>query len=342
MLLVFIAPSFFTFTIPISLLLGILLALGRFSGDSEIIAFKASGVSLYQLYIPISVLSIVAFLITSFMVFYGLPWGNRGFMSTLYLIAQSKADLEIKERVFNSLFNGLVVYVDKIPIHGKKMEGILIYDERDRDKISTIFAKEGFINNNPESQEVVLTLLTGDVHRFEPKTKVYQKMKFDTYDLKVEIGKTFASLEKKLQEHEMSIDEIEKKIAEMKRKGQDTTSLEVSLHKRYTIPFACILFGLIGVPLGVQPRRSARSYGFILSIFILLAYYISLIAFEILAVKKAIPAFMAGWLPTVMFASLGIYLLIKAANESPFKPAIWVAEALDLLQKKMGKHSNHV
>jgi lipopolysaccharide export system permease protein len=263
-------------------------------------------------------------------------------MSTLYLIAQSKADLEIKERVFNSLFNGLVVYVDRIPIHGKKMEGILIYDERDKDKISTIFAKEGFINNNPESQEVALTLLTGDVHRFEPKTKVYQKMKFDTYDLKVEIGKTFASLEKKLQEHEMSIDEIEKKIAEMKRKGQDTTSLEVSLHKRYTIPFACILFGLIGVPLGVQPRRSARSYGFILSIFILLAYYISLIAFEILAVKKAIPAFMAGWLPTVMFASLGIYLLIKAANESPFKPAIWVAEALDLLQKKMGKRSNHV
>lgn len=103
------------------------------------------------------------------------------------------------------------------------------------------------------------------------------------------------------------------------------------------IPFACIVFGLIGVPLGVQPRRSARSYGFVLSIFILLAYYVSLIAFEMLAVKKAIPPFMAGWLPTFMFGSLGIYLLIKAANESPFKPAIWVGEALDLLQKKMKK-----
>jgi lipopolysaccharide export system permease protein len=84
----------------------------------------------------------VAFFITSFMVFYGLPWGNRGFMATLYLIAQSKPDFEIKERVFNDFFNGLIVYVDKVPIQGKKMEGILIYDERDKDKISTILPKK--------------------------------------------------------------------------------------------------------------------------------------------------------------------------------------------------------
>ena len=180
MLLLFIAPSFLIFTIPMSVLLGILLAFGRLSGDSEITAFKASGISLYQLFIPISVFSISAFLITSFLVFYGLPWGNRGFMATLYLIAQSKADIEIKERVFNDMFNGLVVYVDKVPIQGKKMEGILIYDERDKDKVNTIFAKEGFLISNPKSQEVILRLLNGDIHRFEPKTKVYQKMKFDS------------------------------------------------------------------------------------------------------------------------------------------------------------------
>ena len=175
MLLVFIAPSFLTFTIPISVLLGILLALGRLSEDSEIIAFKASGISLYQLFIPISVFSISAFLITSFLVFYGLPWGNRGFMATLYLLAQSKPDVEIKERVFNDMFNGLIVYVDKVPIQGKKMEGILIYDERNKDKVNTIFAKEGFLTSDPSSQEVVLTLLNGDIHRFEPKTSGLSK-----------------------------------------------------------------------------------------------------------------------------------------------------------------------
>ena len=231
----------------------------------------------------------IAYLFTSFLVFYGLPWGNRGFIATLYLIAQSKADIEIKERVFNDVFDGLVVYVDKVPIQGKRMEGVLIYDERDKEKVNTIFAKEGFLNSNPKSQEVVLRLLSGDIHRFEPKTKVYQKMKFDTYDLKLELGKTFAAMGKKLKEHEMSIDEIKEKIEKMKKIGEDTTGREVELHKRYAIPFACIVFGLIGVPLGIQPRRSGRSYGFILSIFIILTYYISLTASEILAIRKTFP-----------------------------------------------------
>jgi lipopolysaccharide export system permease protein len=127
----------------------------------------------------------------------------------------------------------------------------------------------------------------------------------------------------------------------MKKQGEDTTSQEVELHKRYAIPFACIVFGLLGVPLGVQPRRSGRSFGFVFSILILLAYYVSLIAFEMLAVRKTVPAFLAGWFPTLLFGSLGIYLLIKAANESPFKPAVWVIEGLDLLQKKWRKVFNH-
>ncbi len=334
MLLFFISPSFLIFTIPMAFLLGTLLSFGRLSGDSEITAFKASGVSLYQLFFPISILSISAYLLTTFLVFYGLPWGNQGFMATLYQIAQSKANIEIKERVFNDLFNGLVVYVDKVPLQGKKMEGILIYDERDGENVHTIFAKEGFLVNNPETQEIVLRLLNGDIHRLESKTKVYQKLKFDTYDLRIELGKTFAAWGARLKEHEMSVDEIKEKIKKMKSFGLDTTSQEVELHKRYAIPFACIVFGLIGVPLGIQPRRSGRSYGFILSIFIILAYYISLTASELLALRKTLPPFLAGWTPNLIFFGLGVYLLVKAANESPFKPLTWLNEGLDFIQRK--------
>jgi lipopolysaccharide export system permease protein len=155
-LLLFISPSFLTFTIPTAVLLGILLTLDRLSGDSEVTAFKASGISLYQLYMPIAICSVSAYLITSFLVFYGLPWGNRGFIiSTLSLIAQSEPDVEVKERVFNDSFKGLVVYVDKVPIQGKKMEGILIYDERDKENVNTIFAQEGFLITDPSSRKVV-------------------------------------------------------------------------------------------------------------------------------------------------------------------------------------------
>ena len=334
MLLVFISPSFLVLTIPTAVLLGTLLTFGRLSGDSEITAFKASGTSLYQLFLPISLFSILAYLVTSFLVFYGLPWGNRGFRATLYLLAQSKADVEIKERVFNDVFDGLVVYVDKIPVQGKRMEGILIYDERDKEKVNTIFAKEAFIVTNPKSQEVILTLRDGELHRFDAQSNTFQKAQFNTYDLKLELAKTLMAMGKKLKEHEMSIGEIREKIETMKTKGEDTTGQEVELNKRYAIPFTCIVFALIGVPLGVQPRRSGRSHGFVFSILILLAYYISLIAFEMLAVGRRVPPVLAGWAPNFLFGSLGIYLLIKAAKESPFKPAIWLSEAFDLLQQR--------
>jgi lipopolysaccharide export system permease protein len=334
MLFAFISPSFLIITIPVSVLLATLLTFGRLSSDSEITAFKASGMSLYQLFVPISIFAAGAFLLSSFLVFYGLPWGNRGFKSTLFLLAQSKADIEIKERVFNDTFSGLVVYVDRVPLHGNRMEGVLIYDERERDKSNTIIAKEGFLINNPGDQEIVLRLSSGDIHRYEPKLQTFQKIKFDTYDLKLELSKTFLAFEKKIKDRELSVDDIREKMEEVKKRGGDTTSYEVEIQKRYAIPFTCIVFALIGVPLGIQPRRSGRSYGFILSLLILLIYYISLTASEILAMRKTMPPILAGWTPNLLLSGLGTYLFVKAASESPSRPIVWLAEALDFIQQK--------
>ena len=331
-LLMYITPSFLVLTVPMALLLGTLLTFGRLSSDNEITAFKASGVSLYQLFRPVLMFSIAASLFTTALVFYGLPWGNRGFMATLYAIAQTKADVQIQERVFNDDFENLVVYVDKVPIEGQKMEGLLIYDEREQGRFNTIFAKEAFLFNDPKSRDLVLKLVKGEIHHTEQKTNTYQKIRFDTYDLKLELSKTIAAIGRKLKEHEMSIDEIKARILKMRQEGKNPIPLQVELHKRYALPFACVVFGLIGVPLGIQPRRSGRSHGFVFSIMILLGYYVSLSACEMLALRGAIPPFMAGWAPTFLFAALGAYLLVKAANDSPFKPLVWLSEGLDKLQ----------
>ncbi|MFB3885165.1 MAG: LPS export ABC transporter permease LptF [Thermodesulfobacteriota bacterium] len=334
MLLLFISPSFLIFTIPIAVLLSILLSFGRLSSDSEITAFKASGMSLYQLFLPVFIFSAAACLLTTFLVFYGLPWGNLGFKTTLFRIAQSKADIDIRERVFNDAFDGLVVYVDRVPIEGKRMEGILIYDEREEGKLNTIFAKEGFLTTNPRSQEVILRLFDGDIHRVESLTHTYQRVQFSVYDLRLELANTFLSVSRKLREHEMSIDDLKEKIQNNRAAGIDTTPQQVELHKRYAIPFTCIIFGLIGVPLGIQPRRSGRSHGFVSSILILLAYYVSLTASEIFAVRHAIPAFLAGWASNFLFGGFGIYLLIKAAKESPFKPSLWLNRMIEWIQQR--------
>ena len=334
MLIAFISPSFLVFTIPTAFLLGTLITFGRLSGDSEVTAFKASGVSLFQLFIPVFAFSVLACLMTGFLVYYGLPWGNRGFKATLYLLATSKANVEIKERVFNDMFNGLVVYVDKVPVQGGRMEGILIHDERDKTNLNTIFAKEGFVVNNPKSQEVILSLRKGDIQRYDPKANLFQKVQFDSYDLKLELAKAFDLIWNKLRDYELSIDELKEKIASMEKRGEDATPQWIELHKRYAIPFVCIVFGLIGVPLGIQPRRSGKSYGFVFSILILLFYYVSVILFEGLGTTKTVSPFWAGWAPNFIFGALGLYLLVKATRESPFRPAVWLIDGLDFIQKK--------
>jgi len=231
--------------------------------------------------------------------------------------------------------------VEKVPIDSKKMEGILIYDEREKGTYNTVFAREGFLISDPASQAVTLRLLHGNVHRLQPKTDTYQMIEFDSYDLRLELAQTFAAIGKKLRQYEMSIGEIENKIDTMKKEGKDTTTQEVELHKRYAIPFVCIVFALIGVPLGIQPRRSGRSHGFVFSILILLGYYISLIAAELLAVRRLIPVALAGWIPNLLFGSLGLYLLIKAARDLPFRPSAWLNETLDTLQQKWRKLFEH-
>ncbi len=334
MLFAFISPSFLIITIPVSVLLATLLTFGRLSSDSEVTALKASGMSLYQLFVPILIFALGTFVLASFLVFYGLPWGNRGFKSTLFLLAQSKTDIEIKERVFSDTFSGLVVYVDRVPLQGSRLEGIIIYDDREKGKSNTIIAKEGFFVKNGPDQDIILRLSTGDIHRYEPKLQTFQKIKFDTYDLKLELSKTLLAIEKKMKDRELSVEDIREKMKEVKRMGGDTTPYAVEIHKRYAIPFTCIVFALIGVPLGIQPRRSGRSYGFILSLLILLAYYVCLTASEILAMRKTITPVLAGWSPNILLSGLGIYLFVKAANESPSKPIVWLNEALDFVQQK--------
>jgi len=136
-----------------ALLVATLLSFGRLSSDNEVTAFKASGVSLYQLYVPVGVFSIGAYIVSALLVFYGLPWGNRGVYEVFFQMAQSKAALDIQERVFNDTFDGLVLYVDKVHTSGEKMEGILIYDEREKGRYDTIFAREGFVANNPKTRK---------------------------------------------------------------------------------------------------------------------------------------------------------------------------------------------
>src|SRR4029079_11694691 len=99
-MVVYLLPSFWLFTIPMALLLAILLAFGRLSGDSEITAMKSCGVSLYELLPSPLIFAFLASVACGTVTLYGVPWGNSSFKALLVQIAQSSAGVAIKEKVF--------------------------------------------------------------------------------------------------------------------------------------------------------------------------------------------------------------------------------------------------
>src|SRR5512135_540553 len=98
--------------------------------------------------------------------------------------------------------------------------------------------------------------------------------------------------------------------------GQPAHGEAVELQRKFSIPFACLAFAAIAVPLGIRPSRSARSRGFTMSLSIIFGYYVLLSMGESLGERGVLPAVVALWIPNVLLASLAFILFMRAARES--------------------------
>ena len=113
----------------------------------------------------------------------------------------------------------------------------------------------------------------------------------------------------------MSVSQLRQLIRERKKRGEKVADKEISLHKKFAIPFTCLIFVLVGFPLGIQPKRSGRSSGLIICLAIIFTYYISSIFFEVLGEDGLLSPFVAVWLPNVLMTLVGLYLFRMAHLE---------------------------
>ncbi len=336
-LIICILPSFLVFAIPMSLLLAILFALGRLSGDNEITALKASGLSIYQLLPSVMTVSLIAWLLTTLLTIYALPWGNRSFKNMFFNIIKNRAEVGFKEMVFIDYFPGLVIYINKIPAKGKKMEGILISDERMPDNPYTLVAREGCTISDDKSLTITFRLFDGSIHQTGKNSTSYQKINFKTYDFNFDLQ---SSQSKKVSEEkkrkEMTLKELRATIEKIKQRKGNFYPFAVEFHKKFSLPFACLIFGLLGIPLSVQPKGSGKTSSFALGLAIILVYYLILTGGETLGERGAIPPFLGMWAANILLGILGIYLLVKAARESPNKVLVFISDVITMARTKIG------
>jgi lipopolysaccharide export system permease protein len=312
-LLLYMLPSFSFITIPMAFLLALLLAFGRLSADNEITALKTGGISLYGILPPVIFFAFFAYLATTVITVYALPWGNTAFKTLLYDAIKVRVNISLKDQVFNDDFPGLVIYVARHDEATHQISGVLIYDERNSSEPSTIFARSGLIMTDPGRKTLRLRLLDGGVHRLQGKSD-YQLMEFDSYDLSVNFNQTY-KIVPTANELDMTFKELKYAMKLTGFAQSIMRDLHLEFHRRLAFPFACFVFALIGFPLGLQNRRSGKSSGFSLCLAVLLTYYIILSIGKTLGQKAIVSPIVAMWLPNLLFIALGIYLFKKTAAE---------------------------
>jgi lipopolysaccharide export system permease protein len=315
-LIIFLLPTLLMFTIPIAFLVSILIAMGRFSADNEITALKTSGVSLMQIYYPVAIASLIAFVVTIIIGYYLVPHSYSASKRLLFDIAQQHAAIGIKEKVFNADFKGILLYADKIPPHGDYIEDVLISDRRILSEQNTILAKKAYLIADPASMTIKLRLENGSIHTVSSDFKKYRKIDFKSYDINLDLSTSISPAnDASKTKDEMTMTEL---LEKMKKPGLNEVALRefaIEVHKKFSIPLSCIFFGLLALPLGIRSHRAVKSRGFTVGIIIATSYYLLRIGGEALVETGRLSPEVGVWTPNFILALLGIYLLYMSYRE---------------------------
>ncbi len=341
---VFIAiiPTFLELAIPMSALLGVMLAFARLSGDSEIIVIRASGISLRQVLRPVAYFAVFAALLGFVVSFFLKPWGHQTLERSLFEIARSRSTAGLTQGVFNPL-GDLTLYADTIDYRTGDLKNVIIEDRRAENSRRIITAKEGRIPSTADKPTINFMLFNGEIH--ESVEDKYVTTDYTTNAIVLATDEIFPEKEEeKRKSRSLSQEELderlnnEKKNLEMIQKGKLPESLrasdlqdarkrvvkrianiELEFAKRFSLPFAALILAFVAMPLGIQPPRTQKTWGTglstILGMAVFIFYFALLTLGSTLAESGTIPAIIGAWIPNVICAAFAIYLLQIMSSE---------------------------
>lgn len=315
-MVVYLLPDIIAFALPAASLIAVVLAFLRLSVDSEIIALKSTGISLYQILPPVVLLSCIGLLIAIVISFIGVPWGNSSFKHLIYQIAESKADLGIKERVFSEPLNNVVFYVNHYSEQEKEMEDVFVTDSRDKSVTNTIIAEKGRVFFHPEEKIITLRFKNGTIFVVEKDLQSGRTIKFKTYDLNIGLRDIMAALaSRRKSPKEMTAGELMRELRAVPKGEVEHNEMIIELFEKFTIPLAVFLMGIIGMPLGSQLKGRGLSLGIGVSLTVFAIYYLCLAGVKNVCESGALPPVIGVWIPDLFLLIACIYLLRRVARE---------------------------
>jgi LPS export ABC transporter permease LptF/LPS export ABC transporter permease LptG len=339
----FTVPLALTYTLPMSVLMGILIGLSRLAADSEITAMRASGMGIWTFLRSLSIFVVTAWLLALANGIYVAPRSQAALARLEKKLKGSQVSFEIQPRVFYEGFPKYVLYVQDV----KSAQGAAVWkdifmaDLTDASNPKITLAKEGIVVSEAPDR-LHLHLVGGSEHETDPKDPDhYQISTFQQTDIPIELPSTGTKPEESLPAGVIDTWDLPRRAARADPGAARWFLIE--FHRRFALPTACLVLALVGIPLGLSSKKSGKSGGFVLTILLVFAYYVVSLVGVSLARQGRVTPWFGAWLADFVFLALALILLLRA-EKRPFELGSYfrgAAKPETLLAGGLGRRSEN-
>jgi lipopolysaccharide export system permease protein len=316
-----LATMLAVFALPVAFLFGTLLAIGRMAADVEIVAMRACGIGLRTLTLPVVLMGFVFTCLTWNFALEAEPAARREMKTAIQELLARGALIEPGR--FRGI-SGRMLYVDERD-SDQKLYGIVISDRSDPEHPFLVFANRGEVSLDAETNEFVLELEDGGIHLEPANEEVgeedvpYRRISFERFDYAIDVT-GFLEAGGSRRAKRMTMLQLSEHAARAAAGEEDLPEKPPTYayhwHRRIAGPLAPTLFGLVAVPLAIRRTRGARSMGALWCAALVTGYYMIQSLCEFLTVESNLAPLAGAWIPNLVYAALGIGLLLHARRAS--------------------------
>lgn len=317
-------PALLPLLIPISLLLGTALTAARLSGDGEVVAMRAAGVSLAANLRPVAGLAVLAAALTGAMSLWVQPHAAQAFRTAVQQSLRGRLDLAAEAGTFLRVAPGVTLHAGRVDGATGRLGDLFLEVRADGEPPRWVFARAG--EARQEGDALTLVLEDGEIHQPGLAGEAYQVARFGRYRVRTALPAPSARA-----------DPEDGPTGELLRAALDGTAsprVRLELHHRLSLPVSCVALGLLGAVLGLQHRRTGRAWGAALAAAVLLAYYFVLTGARALGTRETVPPELASWAPCALTAAAAALAYARRSREGSLPGEAWLGLAWERVRRR--------
>jgi len=308
-LTVYFLPGFAVFTIPISVLCGVLLGFGRLTGDGELVAFASAGISNLRLSHMPFLLGLVAVALSFVTAAWLAPWSTTALHRAFVDLSKRHVAYSLRPGRFFEEIPGVVLYPRAAAAGQDAFDGFMMYDRRPGRTRHLLVARRARVGPGRGGNFLALELQDGQVHVRDKPRRLYSLASFASGEIGIDIERViydrtrFISPTERLGLSGLAAAARDERLSQRERRVH-----LAAWHRRFAFPLAGLLFALLGCALGTSGRLPGRRRTLLASVIIVAGYYLSMRAGDAMS-TKGWPVLLAAWMPDMLVGALAIGLM---------------------------------